>query len=179
MGQAHLAIGLPGHDGPAHRAFRIEAEIGEHLSPSAQAACRQNPASWRSVVDSGGAGEQTRSMVNLTGGGGRRGAHRSRLAAAWYSVTEKRPSVERTKGRRRSSSGRRGTTWLGGTRGCNGWTRGDRKAAGDDELLAGKHEARHWWLSGWSTVRQLVDEAQSTQGGRVSEAAAPVLGLMA
>jgi hypothetical protein len=67
-------------------------------------------------------------------------------------------------------------TWLGGARGCDGWTGGVRKVAGDDELLMGKDGARRRWLRGWSAVRQLTNTAESARGGRVSEAAAPTLG---
>jgi hypothetical protein len=67
-------------------------------------------------------------------------------------VVEKKLTVERTKGRRYSSSGRRGMSWLGEAQGCDGWTGGGQKAAGDDELLTEEDGARHRRLCGWSVA---------------------------
>jgi hypothetical protein len=88
-------------------AFWPEVETREFFSPSTPATCRQNPTGRRPVVDSGGAGEKARLMVNSTAGGGRRGAHQRGLAMARYSVAKKKLVVERMRGRRCSSLDRR------------------------------------------------------------------------
>jgi hypothetical protein len=165
----------------AHKAFwPTTMKNRGSLSPSSAPAIPDNirPVGGRRPVGNG-SGTEPRPRGFQFGAAGGWNLTGTDCPRWWGSVMEKKSAVEWTKGRRCSSSSRRGMTWLEEARGCSGWIGGGRKAADDDELLVEEGGVRCWRLRGWSVARHLADIAEPARGGRVFEAVASVLGVAA
>jgi hypothetical protein len=90
------------------------------------------------VAGGGGVGKQAHAMGDPFWGEGWQGAHRSGLVAARSSATEKKLVVERTRGHRWDSSGRRGLVGDGEACGVVSCAGGRRRESVDGELVRRK-----------------------------------------
>jgi hypothetical protein len=97
------------------------------------------------VAGGGGVGKQAHAMGDPFWGEGWQGAHRSGLVAARSSATEKKLVVERTRGHRWDSSGRRGLVGDGEACGVVSCAGGRRRESVDGELVRRKAAV---WTSG-------------------------------